>query len=106
MTKQRGKRQRTVVIMVDIRGMVSPNSAPSRGLIRLIDRTAGWDKSPAARKDAPKACLDVILRPAKLPRPTAVSQTEKVMPMSSSLPENTDSSCLRQETCKSTDVSP
>jgi hypothetical protein len=104
--KQRGKSVTAVDRIVAARDTVSPGSRERRGLIAFMARAVGWDRRARRTKEIASACLNFIVLPNKLPNPAYISQKDKVIPISSSLPENVDSRRRKTVICKSREVKP
>jgi len=104
--KQSGKRMRAVERTIEYNGTISPGTKDSAGLITLIAKTVGSVRRLISIKERPNPCLMRIFFPAKLPRPTYMSHNERVIPISSSFPENIESNWRRTVICSSIEEKP
>ena len=104
--KQSGKRTRDVDIIVDASDTVSPGSRERTGLIALMARAVGCERSARKTKESANAYFNLILFPRKLPKPTYISQNDNVIPISSSLPENVERRRRNTVICRSIEVKP
>jgi len=91
---------------IEGKGIISPSSKASIGLMLSISRIVGWEITETSMNDNPKAFLNFILEPMKLPRLTIMSQVASESPMISSFPEKVESSLRRHIICRMMEFTP
>jgi hypothetical protein len=90
MRKETGRRTIAVESRVEVKEIISPGVNERTGRIAFIARTVGRERSAIKMKESASACLRLIFPPVKLPAPTYRSQNDRVIPISSSFPENVE----------------